>query len=239
MAAPVLLMTRPEPAAREVIAALRARGLDFRAVISPLIGIAVTGPLPDTAGLRGLVITSANGVRAWCALGGPRDLPVFAVGDATARTAREAGMVADSAGGDAAALVARLSAQRPAAPLCHLRGRHARGDVAARLSAAGIETREAVIYDQPEQPLSAEARAALDGDSPVVAPLYSPRTATLMAQMLAARPPKAPLCVAAMSETVAKPLAALHNRSLRIAARPDSDAMLDAVAGLLADGCAH
>lgn len=226
---PVLLMTRPEAQSVAFAGALGRAEEDFRLVVSPLIGVEVTGPLPEQDGLRGLVFTSANGVRAWCQLGGRRDLPAFTVGAATAEAAAAEGIAATSADGDAEALIAMLMERRPDAPLMHARGRHSRGDVAGRLSAAGIETRAAVIYDQPVRPLSHAALSALAGNVPVVAPLFSPRTAALLSEVT----PVAPLCVAAMSEAVAKALLPLHKRYLRIASRPESAAMRDLVADLL------
>ena len=50
---------------------------------------------------------------------------------------------------------------------------------------------------------------------------------------MADQPIKAPLLVAAMSEAVAFALASLHIESLKVAARPDSGAMLETVMGLL------
>lgn len=226
---PVLLLTRPQEASVRFAQALEARGCRFRAVISPLFSIEFIGPLPDACAMRGLIFTSANGVAAWRALGGRTDLPAYTVGAATAEAARAAGMTASSADGTADDLVAWLSAMRPPGPLLHLHGKNARGDVAARLSAAGLACSDAVIYDQPEQPPSAEARAALAGPQPVIAPVFSPRTAKLLAREAV----KAPLLVAAMSEAVAKALASLHKRELMVSPRPESEAMTDVVAGLL------
>jgi hypothetical protein len=49
----------------------------------------------------------------------------------------------------------------------------------------------------------------------------------------------APLLVAAMSEAVAIAAASLHKCHLRVAARPESAAMLDTVAGLLEEAAAR
>lgn len=226
---PVLLLTRPREASERFARVLEARGLRFRAVISPLFSIAVQGPLPDASAMRGLIFTSANGVEAWRALGGRTDLPAWCVGDATAAAARSAGMMAQSAGGTADDLVGWLADSRPPVPLLHLHGTNARGAVADRLTAAGLPCFSAVIYDQPAQPLTPEAGAALAGDAPVVAPVFSPRTGKLLAE----QPVKAPLLVAAMSEAVAKTLASLHKRELKVARRPESEAMTDVVCDLL------
>lgn len=227
---PVLLLTRPEPAARRVVDQLQQAGARFHPILSPLIGIEITGPLPDMDDARGVIFTSANGVRAYGELGGRRDLVAYTVGAKTAQAARDLGMVAQSADGNAETLIAWLKDRRPDGPLVHVRGRFSRGDVAGRLSAAGIATRAAIVYDQPEIAPSADARAALGGNLPVVVPLYSPRSAALLGKMQI----KAPLLVAALSEAVANAASALHITELRIAPRPDSGALLPLVVELLA-----
>src|SRR4051794_41252334 len=70
------------------------------------------GPPLDLEGVQALLCTSANGVRATAARTTRRDLPVLAVGDATARAARDVGFAhVESAGGDVEGL-ARLAARR-------------------------------------------------------------------------------------------------------------------------------
>lgn len=227
MALPVLLMTRPEPQSRAFAASLAGTEA-FRLVISPLIGIAYGGDLPDMAGIRGLIFTSANGVAAYLDRGGP-PRPAFTVGEATAEAARAAGMSATSAEGTAETLIALLKQSRPSGPLLHVRGRHARGDVAGRLTAAGVPVTAAILYDQPALAPTPEAKAVLSGQDPVVAPVFSPRTGALLSQETV----QAPLLVAAMSEAVVKALAPLHKQDLKIASRPESAAMRELVADLL------
>lgn len=227
---PLLLLTRPRAASERFARVLESEGLRFRAVISPLMTIEVAGPLPAARQAKGLIFTSANGVSAWLTLGGRRDLPVYAVGSATARAAHAAGMTALSAEGAADDLFGWLLARRPATPLLYLHGKHVRMDLADRLSRAGMPCTGQAIYDQPEQELTAEARDALAGTDPVVVPVFSPRTGVLLAQEQA----NAPLLVAAMSEAVANALEPLHKRKLIVARRPESEEMQKAVAGLLA-----
>jgi uroporphyrinogen-III synthase len=90
---------------------------------------------------------------------------------------------------------------------------------------------EAVVYRQEACPPSTPARAALDGSDPLVTPLFSPRSA----ELLAGWTPSAPLHVVALSPAVAEMAARLHPASLAIAAAPEGLAMvgptLDALAG--------
>jgi uroporphyrinogen-III synthase len=86
-----LAVLRPEPGASETVARARELGLDPLAI--PLFDIE---PLdwahPDAQGFDGLLLTSANAVNhAGDGLRLLRGLPVYAVGDATATAARDAG----------------------------------------------------------------------------------------------------------------------------------------------------
>ncbi|SDE63886.1 uroporphyrinogen-III synthase [Limimaricola pyoseonensis] len=230
MAEPRLLLTRPEPAARRFLAALEmAAGRHLPAVISPLMRIdAFTPPPPDTAPAA-LVLTSERGAEGAARMG-YAGLPAWCVGTRTAEAAERVGLSPRAAGGDAASLVAMILESGETGPFLHLRGAHARGDVAARLSAAGRPCAERVVYDQTARPLTAEAQALLDGAAPVVAPLFSPRSARLFARHA---PFAAPLALAAMSGAVAEALAGLPGPTLT-AARPDQPAMIDATLRALA-----
>src|SRR4051794_31723211 len=81
-------ITRAEPGASAT--AERIREMGFEPLVAPLLHLR---PIPDVAielgGVSALVFTSANGVRAFAERCSERGLKVFAVGDATARTARE------------------------------------------------------------------------------------------------------------------------------------------------------
>lgn len=232
---PILLLTRPQISSEHFLQALRNRGIAHRALISPLMDIVFTEDAIDLEGVRGLIFTSANGIAAWRARNLPTTLPVHVVGPATEIAARAAGFDVRLTCPDAARLIPALERAHAAGeidgPLLHLSGLHTRGDVAGQLTARGLPTARVTVYDQPQMPLSRDARAALDGTNPVLCPLFSPRTA----QLLAESPVKAPLLVAAMSEAVVNALWPLHIESLKVAARPDSGAMVEAVRDLLTD----
>lgn len=227
---PILLLTRPLPEAerfaREVTARLTLRP---DVILSPLLEIV---PLEVEAppGMVGLILTSANGAQAAARIGLPRGLPAWCVGARTAAAAAVAGFVARPGGGAADALVSRVLAEWPAGPLLHLRGRHARGDVAARLNAGGIETVEQVIYEQRAHPLSAAAMAALQGTVTVIAPVFSPRSAALLAM---AGPARAPLVIAAISLAAAEAVGPLGATRTDIAEHPDGAAMATLTCRLL------
>lgn len=225
---PVILLTRPQPASDRFAAALRLQWAG-RIEISPVMEI-VPVPLTDMPHAPGgLILTSGHAIEAAAAF--PADTRAYCVGDMTAQRARAAGLRAISAGGDADSLVAMILADRPAGKLLHLRGAVARGDVAARLTDAGVNCAERVVYRAEPRALGPAARAALDGDSPVILPLFSPRSARLVSD--SGRGP-AELRIAAISSAVADAAAPLHAERLEIARRPEAEAMLTLTLRLLA-----
>lgn len=222
-----ILLTRPAERGARFAQALRDR---FGALIdiaeSPLIAPRLLSPTLPDGPFDAVIFTSETAVAAARGLVGlPRT--AFTVGDHTARAARAAGFVAHSAAGDAAALVALLTRARPG-PVLHLHGQHTRGDVVAHLRAAGLQAEAVVVYVQEPQPLTAPARDWLDGDQPVIVPLFSPRTAILFSAARAT----APLWLVALSAAV-DTAASLPAARRVTAARPDAQAMVEAVATLL------
>lgn len=231
---PVLLLTRPQAQstrfAEEVAQAL---GPVFDVVISPLIDIEFhDAQLP--AGQAGVIFTSENAVAAYARLGTGAGMTAWCVGPRTAQAATAAGFRARSADGDAAALVALLQREKVTGPLLHVRGVHARGQVAEQLNSAGIETYELALYDQVPRPLTAGAQAALAGEAPVFLPVFSPRTAKILAEQ--AEDVAAPLRLFAFSTAVAEALRPLPRQALHVADRPDAAAMIAALADAIAAG---
>lgn len=221
---PVLILTRPEVAARRTLRALGP--LPVVPILSPLIRIAPIEGVAAPRDVRGLVLTSGNGVEAAVRLGLASELPAWCVGGGTAARARRAGWRAQSADGDADALVRLILDRRPAGPLLHIRGEHARGDVAERLCAGGVACRDLVAYRQEPLPLTEAARARLNGSAPVILPLYSPRTARILAR---SGEFSAQIHIVAMSEAVAEAARDLAARSTEIAPVPDNAAMAEAI----------
>ncbi len=245
---PVVLITRPEPDGAAFAAALRrAAPGPWRAVLAPFARIVpLAAPaLPEGAEL---ILTSRNAVRALVASGLPRGALLgrraWCVGEATADAAREAGLApvpgAGRLAGTADALVAWITAEGPRAPLLHLRGEHARGDVAARLRAAGHDATEAVIYRQEALEPGTRARAALAGTlgAPVIAPVFSPRAAAPLSRAaadvraVAGVTSGAAIHAVALSPAVARALD-LPGAWVTVCGRPDAKAMIRVVAALL------
>ena len=202
--------------------------------LSPLMEICITGDAFERRFTKGFIFSSTNGVAAASVLTADRDVPCYCVGPATTRAATEAGWPAEQRGEDAESLISSLLQRRPPAPLLHLRGANARGAIAQRLSDNGLRTREKVIYDQRRRPLTTQAEAALNGTRPVIAPLFSPRTAQLLVE---AGPGQAPLHVVAMSRAVAEVVERLSPRTLTVSGQPNAQAMAEAIENVAAQVC--
>ena len=230
-----VLLTRPAAQSRRFADLVRGRlGPAARVVIAPLMRIEPRGPLPGLAPGDVPVFTSESGAEAFAALGGRCTGPAFAVGGQTAAVARRLGFApvlegpGDSAG--LAGLIASMDGAAGSGVVWHLHGTHVAGDLAGVLQARGIRVREAAIYDQVAAPLSAEARALLAGDAPVLVPVFSARTARLLAGELAAA--RAPVGLAAISPAVARELPVQSAGKVAVAARADAAAVLDVLAEL-------
>ena len=122
------------------------------ALIEPLLEItlAEASALPlELDAFQALLVTSANGLRAFAALTERRDLPVFAVGPASAEAATAAGFArVESAEGDVDDLIRlvrdRLSPDEGV--LLHGAGKTLAGDLKGELEAAGFTVTRAVLY---------------------------------------------------------------------------------------------
>lgn len=232
-----VLLTRPREDAERLAALLAERGID--SLIEPLIDIVPRSEAcPDLDGVQALLVTSANGVRAFAGLTAERRLPLFAVGDATARAAREAGFErVASAGGDvddlARLVIERLDPKDGA--LCHVAGSAVAGDLGGRLEAAGFATRRAVLYEaRPRRALSPEAAAALTGGALEAVLFFSPRTAAsfvTLAQGAGLREACKGLAAFCLSPAVAAAIEDLPWRAVRVAARPTQAALIQLLAG--------
>jgi uroporphyrinogen-III synthase len=206
---PVLVL-RPEPGASAT--ARRARALGLAPVVAPLF---VIGPrrwdAPPATSVDALMLTSANAVRH----GGPAllryaDLPVFAVGSATADAARAAGFRTVHAGErDGQAVVAAMVASGIGCVL-HLSGR----EVAA-VDPRGIAITRVAVY-------AGDVLPAPDLPTDGVALIHSVRAARRFAAIV---PQRVDQQLVAISAAVAD-AAGRGWAGVAVAATPDDAAML-------------
>ncbi len=233
-----VLVTRPEADAAPIAAELAARG--HTVVIEPLLTIV---PQPDAvvdlSDVQALALTSANGARVLARRTARRDLPVFAVGDATAAAARSAGFVeVESADGDVVGLAGLIASRLDpgAGAVFHPAARHLAGDLKGRLEAMGFAVRRVVLYEsEPTQALSRATDAALRGGRIDAAVFFSPRTGRTFVRLLAESRLTAVcgrMIAVCLSDAVAEDIKRLPWRALHIAARPTQAALLDSLAAL-------
>lgn len=175
-----LLLTRPEEDSiglRDALAKIQIESL-----IAPMLEVEnIPGPAISTDQLQGFLVTSANGVRALAARTDNRDLPMYAVGDATARAAMDMGFGAvTSASGDVDDLATLVKhACNPAdGGFFHAAGTVTAGDLSGRLAEAGFEVVREQIYEAKSvDTLPQDAAIALKTRTIQGVVLYSPRTA--------------------------------------------------------------
>jgi uroporphyrinogen-III synthase len=228
-----LLITRPAEDAEPLARALAQAG--HETIIEALMTIVdVTAPDMDMDGAQALLITSANGIRAFARAHAERALPVCAVGDASARAARELGFEhVRSASGDIRTLAALVEKDFDAAggALLHIAGTHLAGDLAGILTAAGFEMRRAVLYEaRAAQVIGAKTAHALKSGSLDGVLLFSPRTADIFCRVvtdagLTERCRRLIACC--LSAAVADKAGALPWAGVVVAEAPDSQALLE------------
>jgi len=230
-----LLITRPIEDAEPLARALEQKG--HETVIEALMTI-VDAQAPDLEldGVQALLITSANGIRAFARAHPERGLPVCAVGDASARAARELGFQhVSSAGGDVKTLAGMVEKNLDPAGggLVHVAGSHRAGDLAGMLAAAGFETKRVVLYEaKAAESIGPNAAGVLKGGKLDGVLLFSPRTAALFCRLVAdaglAEACRA-ITACCLSAAVADEATALPWAGVVVAESPDSQALLDAV----------
>jgi len=227
---PLILITRPRESAQTFAADLRAElGPDADICIAPLLEIEHICDLPDLTQVQTLIFTSAHAVASVANATRRRDFTCYTVGGATAETAHTSGftpIIGPGTGKDLAALILQ---DAPDTPCLHLRGDHVAFDIAKYLNAAGIKTRSATVYRQVARTLSGEAKSRLKDAGPIIAPVFSPRSAQLLLDALRK---DTNLLIAAISSAAAEVIPPDRALQVRIAECPDKAAMLTCVAKL-------
>lgn len=216
-----LAVLRPEPGNSATCARIAAAG--GTALALPLFEVRALAWTPPAAErFDALFLTSANAVRhGGAALMTYRNLPVFAVGEATASAARAAGLSVAAVGdSDAAALAALADAQGVQNAL-HLAGR----DVAQ----AALPNIAATVPVYASEPIALTS-AQLDSLAGTVALIHSPRAGACLAALVS---DPANIRIAAISPAALAAAGAGWADS-RVASRPDDDALI-AAALTLAD----
>lgn len=216
-------VTRARPGADET--ASRIEDLGFTPVVVPLLEARALGHDPiDLTGIGALAFTSARGVEALAIRTPVRDLPVFAVGAATAKAARDAGFTQVVAGdGDVEALADLIARQGAnAGTLLHAAAAQPAGDLVGDLTRRGLGARALAVYETIETDPGGVLSHLPNLDAALV---HSPRAARALAAFLADRPTP-DMRLLALSPAVAQPLAALKCAGIAIAPFPNEPSLL-------------
>lgn len=120
--------------------------------------------------------------------------------------------------------------------MLHFRGQDTRGEVAERLAEAGIPTQSVAGYEQVAQSLTPKAQHLLTGEGPVVAPIFSPRTAQILMAERARIGGTTPLWFAALSSAVADCLRLRDGDRIATSETPDSAGLISAMERFLPGG---
>ena len=226
-----VMLTRPRADSERLAEELRARGNDV--VMEPMLHIVPKGSLPPLEGVAALIVTSANGIRAFAAASDRRDLTVYSVGDATAQAARDAGFTTvESAHGDSAALEALVAARvkREAGTLLHIQGGTVAGDIDKLLVSKGYSVRPAVLYEaEAVDELSIVSRDYIADRKIDMILFFSPRTARTFVRLVneAGLADRCETMISiCLSSAVAEAGSALIWGGVHIAATPRKAAML-------------
>jgi uroporphyrinogen-III synthase len=225
-------VTRPQPDADQLAAALATRGHD--AIVEPMMTIEYQpGAKVSTDGAQAVLITSANGARALAVASPVRDIPIFCVGAASAAQAASDGFSnISNAQGDTSDL-ARLVAsecQADGGHLIHIAGSVVAGDLSERLTASGFTVDREVLYEsKTRDALSSPTKQAIADDLVLAVTLFSPRTAETFMGLIEKAELKgacSSLDLLCLSQAVADAMSGLPCRMIRVADRPTTEAML-------------
>jgi len=180
-----LLVLRPEPGASATVAKAREQGLD--AVAVPLFEIeAIEWEAPEAGSFDGLLLTSANAVRhAGERLKDYRGLEAYAVGEATADAAREAGFgIASTGDSGVDRLLGSIDSELK---LLHLCGEDRRQPEGARQQITAVPVYRSKVVASPD----------LGATQGAVALIHSPRAARRFAELVENR---GSIAIAAISD---------------------------------------
>ena len=223
----IILITRPEPGASATAAAVRALG--HVPVLAPVLRIQPVALAPPRT-ITALAITSGQALAGLpLAL---RALPLYAVGDASARRAFEAGFRwVESAAGTGDDLARLIADRLPRGATILLASGEGNGiDLARTLRMAGYRVIRRIAYrTRPAEALDIAAIAALEADEVDFMLIFSKASAQYFVNLARAarvEPGLRRVIAIAISADAAIPLRALSLRNIRIAIAPDQQHML-------------
>jgi uroporphyrinogen-III synthase len=230
-----LLVTRPQEDGERTAANLRARG--HVVVLAPSLWIEPVAAEFGSGPFAAVLTTSANAARAIAAhgrIGDLRGVPLYTVGSRSAEAARAAGFTTvRSANGDAHDLIGIVAREMAGArgPLLYLAGEDRSVDLAEALRRHGLTVRTAVVYRAvAAERLSRDAEQAIAAGELDGVLHYSARGAETFVRCADAtglRVRALALTHFCLSAQVAAALSAAGAAHVRIAPRPEEEALLE------------
>ena len=230
-----ILITRPKEDAARFAELLHDRG--HEPLCASLLSVRFfDGPELTFENVSAILVTSANGMRAFARRTARRDLTILAVGPQTADAARAAGFKRiECADGDASTLAGAVQGwvKPEDGVLLHAASADNEGRLKVLLAEEGYTVDVVVLYEIIAiSRLPGIAREALAGDRLDAAVVFSPRSAVALRDCIM-RAGLADSCkrlsAICISKAAADALSPLEFRRIAIAAKPNQNAMLAAV----------
>ena len=225
----LVLVTRPLGQALRTARLLEARGHEV--LIDPVLEVRHLRVPPTASDIVAVAVTSANAVPALAGM--DPNLPVFAVGEATAAAVRAVGPlrevhVAEGSGITLAQLIGR-SATPGRGIILHLAGTDVRPGLEQELAASGYVYRREIVYETvPTAEMDPATIMAIRDHRLDAVLLFSPRSAALWAAKVVRLGLGLHLyrtTAACLSSAVAEPLRELALREVRIARAADQKSL--------------
>ena len=183
----VVLVTRPDEEGLALANQLKTVGKKI--LLEPML-IVENLPVKDLSydQTQAYVITSANSIKALLNLRPDLEIPLFAVGNASAIAARKSGFkTVYSADGDADDLAKLVDdiLNPSEGDLLYISGKTQSGNLFKKLSSLGFGVSEVVVYETiPRKSLSPATVAAIKNDQVDTILLYSSKTAEVLIKLI-------------------------------------------------------
>ena len=216
---------------------IKLRALSLSPLVDPLIKVTfLKGAELKLEGVQALLMTSANGVRAFVKRSKSRNLIVYAVGDGTANEAKNQGFSSvKSASGDVVALTKLVNkfVKPENGLLYHIRGSHVAGNLKQQLISHGYKYRSDILYHVTEaEGFSQHTITSFYARKIGAVLLYSPRTAKIFCKLIKAESigGKLDSVVAfCLSESVAKNISMFVWKKKIIPDKPKQSSLLERI----------
>jgi uroporphyrinogen-III synthase len=229
-------ITRAQPGASATEAHVAAIG--FQPIVAPLLSFQPLDVAFTLHADEALAFTSINGVMRTAALTPERGMTVFAVGDATAAAAVQAGFSnVISAGGDVRTLRQLIGAARLEGGLLHPAADETAGDLVGALRAEGVSARKLAVYRTlSAKTLPRPIAEAFKTRDLVVLLIHSPKAGGIAAALVGRlQISMADVIVLGLSSACVEPFRNIGLRARISASAPTENALMEALSNLARD----